>query len=404
MKILVINAGSSSLKYQLFDMLEKQPIGKGIIERIGQRGSKMTVNIPYLDKPEILVPVDNFRQGVSLILKVLTDEKTGSITDVGEIAAVGHRVVHGGDKFAGPVVVDKAVKKAIELLADLAPLHNRSALEGIKAFEKALPGKPQVAVFDTSFHQTIPKKAYLYSIPYRYYRRYGIRKYGFHGSSHKYVAVRAAELLGRDLADLKLITCHLGNGSSVTAIEGGKSIDTSMGFTPLEGLTMGTRSGDLDPSIISFLVEREEMSIEKIKKFLNTECGVLGISGISNDFRDLEKAADKGDKRAKLALEVFVYDVKRYICAYIGILNGIDALVFTAGIGENSPFIRQQICDNLSFMGLEVDSQRNKDVKGREQEISTANSRPILVIPTNEELMIAVETQAVAVSARQSFA
>ncbi len=404
MKIMVINSGSSSLKYQLVDMTEKRPIARGLIERIGQRGSQLTISIPELEQTEIKVPVDNFKQGVSLILEVLTGEETGSIQDVDEIAAVGHRIVHGGDRFSGPVIVDKAVKKAIKLLAEVAPLHNMSALEGIRAFEKLLPDKPQVAVFDTSFHQTIPKKAYLYSIPYRYYLKYGIRKYGFHGSSHKYVAIRAAEMLGRDLEDLKLITCHLGNGASVTAIERGRSVDTSMGFTPLEGLTMGTRPGDMDPSIISFLVEREEMSLKEIKRFLNTECGVLGISGISNDFRDLEQAAGKGDKRASLALEVFVYDVKRYICAYAGLLNGIDALIFTAGIGENSSFLRQQICENLTFIGLELDSEQNQAAKGQEQAISSFNSKPILVIPTNEELMIAIETQAVTMAARESFA
>lgn len=404
MKIMVINSGSSSLKYQLVDMVDKKPIAKGLIERIGQRGSKITISIPEVAQPEINVPVDNFKQGVALILEVLTGEETGPIQDVGEIAAVGHRIVHGGDKFSGPVLIDKAVKKAIKLLGNVAPLHNGPALEGIKAFEKVLPDRPQVAVFDTSFHLTIPKKAYLYSIPYRYYLKYGIRKYGFHGSSHKYVTMRVAEILGRDLEDLKLISCHLGSGASVTAIEGGKSVDTSMGFTPLEGLTMGTRPGDMDPSIISFLVEKEEMSLDGIKKFLNTECGVLGISGISNDFRDLEQAAAKGDNRAKLALDVFVYDVKRYICAYMGILNGVDAVIFTAGIGENSSFLRQEICNNLTFLGLDVDSEKNLAAQGREQEISSSQSTPIFVIPTNEELMIAMETQAITRAAKESFA
>ena len=403
MNILVVNCGSSSLKYQLFEMCGKKVIAKGIIERIGQRGSRMVIDIPAVERREIQEPIDNFKQAVNLMLEVLTDEKIGSIKDIGEISSVGHRVVHGGDKFSGPIVVDKAVKKAIKILADLAPLHNLSSVEVIEAFEKALPEKRQVAVFDTSFHQTIPKKAYLYSIPYRYYERYGIRKFGFHGLSHKYVALRAARLLNRDLEDLKLITCHLGSGASIAAIDRGKSIDTSMGFTPLEGLTMGTRSGDLDPSIISFLVEKEAMPLEKVKEFLNTECGVLGISGISNDFRDLERAAGKGDKRAILALEVFVYDVKRYISSYIGILNGIDALVFTAGIGENSPLLRQQICENLTYLGLEVDGQKNKETDG-EVEISTSRSKPILVIPTNEELMIALETQEVISAAEESFA
>jgi acetate kinase len=385
-------------------MTDRSVTAKGMIERIGQRGSRLVVSIPKLEKPEIQEPVDNFKQAVKLMLKVLTDENTGSIQDVDEIASVGHRVVHGGDKFSGPVVVDKAVKKAIEILSDLAPLHNMAALEGIKAFEKALPGKDQVAVFDTSFHQTIPRRAYLYSIPYRYYEKCGVRKYGFHGSSHKYVSLRAAELLHQEPENLKLITCHLGNGASVTAIDGGKSVDTSMGFTPLEGLTMGTRSGDLDPAIISFIAEKDGMSLQQIIEFLNTECGVLGISGISNDFRDLEKAADKGDKRARVALEVFAYDVRRYISSYVGIMNGIDALVFTAGIGENSPSLRHLICENLTYLGLEIDAHKNKGVKGEETQISTPRSKPILVIPTNEELMIALETQTMVGSAEESFA
>ena len=404
MNILVINCGSSSLKYQLFDMSNRQVTAKGLIERIGQRGSRIIISIPEVEKPEIQEPVDNFKQAVKLMLSVLTDETTGSIRSVNEIASVGHRIVHGGDSFVGPVIIDKAVKKAIGMLAYLAPLHNLAAVEGIEAFEKALPGKTQVAVFDTSFHQTIPRHAYLYSIPYRYYEKYGVRKYGFHGSSHKYVSIKAAELLNRELEDLKLITCHLGSGSSVTAIKGGKSIDTSMGFTPLEGLTMGTRSGDLDPAIISFIAEKESMTLEQMIEFLNTECGVLGISGISNDFRDLERAAEKGDKRAIIALEVFAYDVKRYISAYAGIMNGMDALIFTAGIGENSSFLRQMICENMSYLGLEIDSQKNKSAKGQESVISTPRSKPILVIPTNEELMIALETQGMIVAAEESFA
>lgn len=404
MKILVINCGSSSLKYQLFDMEDKRVIGKGVIERIGQRGSGIVIKVPQVEKPKRQEPVDNFRQAVSLVLKVLTDETTGSIKDIREITSVGHRIVQGGDKFSGPAIVDEAVKKTIENLADIAPLHNMYALEGIRAFEKALPDKRQVVVFDTSFHQTIPRKAYLYSIPYRYYERYRIRKYGFHGSSHKYVVHRASKLLNRSPEDLKLISCHLGSGASVTAIDGGKSVDTSMGFTPLEGLTMGTRSGDMDPSIISFLVEKEAMSLKRIKKFLNTECGVLGISGISNDFRDLEQAALKGYNRAKLALDIFVYDVKRYISAYIGILNGIDALIFTAGIGENSHYLRRQICKNFTYLGLEIDKVKNREVNGREFDISTKWSKPILVIPTNEELMIAMETQDLLETAEESFA
>ncbi|HHX95650.1 MAG TPA: acetate kinase [Clostridia bacterium] len=404
MKILVINCGSSSLKYQLFEMHNRKVMAKGIVERIGEGGSRLVVEIPSVSNPEIVEEIKNIKQAANLVIRVLTDKKTGSVRSIKEISAVGHRIVHGGSQFSHPVIVDTAVKRGIELLADLAPLHNQAALEGINAFERALPEKRQVVAFDTSFHQTIPKKAYLYSIPYRYYERYGIRKYGFHGLSHKYVAHRAAELLGRDLIKLKLITCHLGSGASVTAVDKGKSIDTSMGFTPLEGLTMGTRSGDIDPSIISFLVEKEAMPLERIKEFLNKECGVLGVSGISSDFRDLESLAKKGDSRAILALDVFTYDVKRYISAYIGILNGVDALVFTAGIGENSPTIRQQICENMTYLGLEVDPKKNKGANGNECRISTSRSKPIFVIPTNEELMIALETQEAIRTVEESFA
>ncbi|HHX94625.1 MAG TPA: acetate kinase [Clostridia bacterium] len=404
MKILVINCGSSSLKYQLFEMHHRKVMAKGIVERIGERGSRLVVEIPSVSNSKIVEEIKNIKQAANLVIRVLTDKEIGSVRSIKEISAVGHRIVHGGSQFSHPVIVDTAVKRGIELLADLAPLHNVAALEGINAFERVLPEKRQVVAFDTSFHQTIPKKAYLYSIPYRYYERYGIRKYGFHGLSHKYVAQRAAELLGRDLIKLKLITCHLGSGASVTAVDKGKSIDTSMGFTPLEGLTMGTRSGDIDPSIISFLVEKEAMPLERVKEFLNKECGVLGVSGISSDFRDLESLAKKGDSRAILALDVFVYDVKRYISAYIGILNGIDALVFTAGIGENSSTIRQQICENMTYLGLEVDAKKNKCTNGNECRISTSRSKPIFVIPTNEELMIALETQEAIRTMEESFA
>lgn len=404
MKILVINSGSSSLKYQLFDMYDNRAIAKGVVERIGEKGSRLVVHIPTLEKPVIEKGIESFSQAVELVLQVLTDRTMGSINSVGQIRSVGHRVVHGGTKFSGPVLIDKTVKRGIELLAELAPLHNMAALEGITAFEKVLPGKRQVAVFDTSFHQTIPKKAYLYSIPYRYFERYGVRKYGFHGTSHKYVALRVAALLNRELEELKIITCHLGSGASVTAIDRGKSVDTSMGFTPLEGLTMGTRAGDVDPSIVAFLMEKEAMSPDRVRDFLNKECGVLGISGISNDFRDLERVASKGSNRAKTALEVFVYDVKRYIGAYVGILNGIDALVFTAGIGENSPYLRRQICKNMNYLGIEIDVRKNKGFNSGEAEISSTKSKPIFVIPTNEELMIALETQEIIGTSEESFA
>lgn len=404
MKILVINSGSSSLKYRLFDMYENKTAAKGIVERIGGKGSRLIIEIPSLENNEMPEPIKDFTQAVELVVRVLTDDTIGVIKSVRQVSAVGHRVVHGGNMFSGSVIIDKAVQRGIELVSELAPLHNKAALAGISAFEKVLPDKPQVAVFDTSFHQTIPKKAYLYSIPYRYYQRYGIRKYGFHGTSHKYVALKAAQMLGADLDDLKLVTCHLGNGASVTAIEKGKSVDTSMGFTPLEGLTMGTRAGDVDPTIVSFIMEKEGMNHERITEFLNMECGVLGVSGISNDFRDLELAASKGNYRAKLAIDVFVYDVKRYISAYVGILNGIDALVFTAGIGENSPYIRRLICENMDYLGIELDSHKNNEVYGQEEDVSSERSKPVFVIPANEELMIALETQNVVETMKESFA
>jgi len=395
MKILVINCGSSSLKYQLFDMDTGTAIAKGIVERIGKADSSLTVQLPKISDSLVKGKVETYEEAVEMVLKALTDKEAGVIDTSEEIDAIGHRVVHGGTIFNAPTLVDKRVKRSIEKLIELAPLHNRPALEGINACEKIFPDVPQVAVFDTAFHQTLPRHAYLYSIPYELYERYNIRKYGFHGTSHKYVSLRASEMLGKPLENLKLITCHLGNGASITAISGGKSIDTSMGFTPLEGLTMGTRCGDIDPTIVAFLMEKEQMTTEEIKKFLNKKCGVLGVSGISNDFRDLEHEASRGNKRAIIALEVFVYDVKRYIGAYVGILNGIDALVFTAGLGENSPYIRQKICQNFSYLDLEIDLRKNSEARGVEKIISKENSKPIMVIPTNEELMIALDTKQV---------
>ncbi len=396
MKVLVINSGSSSIKYQLFDMPENKVLAKGIAERIGIRGSCLT---HYPDqKPAYRNEEDITDHGVaiSLIFAALIHPDHGVVRDVREIDAIGHRVVHGGEIFNQPVLVDSTVKENIRRLSGLAPLHNPANLLGIEACEQIIPGIRQAAVFDTAFHHTIPPQAFMYGIPYWYYEEYGIRKYGFHGTSHQYVARRAAEILGKQPAELKMISCHLGSGSSITAIQNGQSLDTSMGFTPLEGLVMGTRSGDLDPAIITFLMEKEKMSAAEINDLLNNRSGVLGISALSSDFRDLAKAAADGNDRARLAIDVFVHRVRKYIGAYAAELNGLDVLVFTAGLGENSPEIRAQICQGFDYLELWIDPEKN-NIRGKEADISAQGSKPrILVIPTNEELMIASETLQVA--------
>ncbi|PKM81866.1 MAG: acetate kinase [Firmicutes bacterium HGW-Firmicutes-14] len=398
MKVLVINSGSSSIKYRLFDMTDKTLMARGIIERIGISGSKLThyreggaeyrSGVEYRSEQEI----SDHGAAIGLIFAALTDAGHGAVKRAGEIDIIGHRVVHGGEIFSQPVLVDNIVKENIRQLAGLAPLHNPANLLGIEACERLIPGIRQVAVFDTAFHHTIPRRAYMYGIPYRYYEKYGIRKYGFHGTSHRYVSRRAAEMLGRPLKELKMISCHLGSGASITAVHGGCSVDTSMGFTPLEGVVMGTRSGDLDPAIVTFLMEKENLSPEEISGILNHRSGVFGLSGISSDFRDLDKAAADGNDMARLAMEVFVYRVRKYIGAYAAQLNGLDGLIFTAGLGENSPGIRSEICHGLDFLGISIDPEKNA-IRGRETDISAPDSRVrILVIPTNEELMIADET------------
>lgn len=393
MKVLVINCGSSSLKYQLFDMTTEEVLAKGIVERIGLKGSQLTHKPRGKENYVQEAEINDHNKAIALVIKALTDEQHGVVNDIGEIDAVGHRVAHGGAVFSESALVDDKVKKEIEKLIELAPLHNPPNLLGIQAAEKLLPNVPQVAVFDTAFHQTIPAKAYMYSLPYEYYEKYGIRRYGFHGTSHKYVAQKAAEMMGRDFNELKIITCHLGNGASVTAIGNGKSQETSMGFTPLEGLTMGTRSGDLDPAIVSFLMEKEGLSAEEVNQVLNKKSGVLGISGVSSDFRDLEEAAKQGNERAQLAIDVFVHNVKKYIGAYVAVLNGLDALIFTAGLGENSAEIRSAICKDMDYLGIKIDEQKNQ-VRGEAKDIS-ATDAPVktFVIPTNEELMIARDTK-----------
>ncbi|WP_026893890.1 acetate/propionate family kinase [Clostridiisalibacter paucivorans] len=392
MKVLVINCGSSSLKYQLIDMTNESVLAKGLGERIGIEGSVITHKPTGKEKVVIQKPMENHKVALKIVLDALVNPEHGAVKSMDEIGAVGHRVVHGGEKFSDSVKIDDEVMKAIEECAELAPLHNPPNIMGINACKELMPNTPMVAVFDTAFHQTMPASSYIYPIPYELYEKYGIRRYGFHGTSHKYVANRAAEMLNEKLEDLKLITCHLGNGASLTAVKNGKSIDTSMGFTPLEGLAMGTRSGDLDPAIITYLMEKENLDIDGINNLLNKESGVLGISGVSSDFRDIEGAADKGDQRAKLALDKFTARVKKYIGAYAAIMDGVNVIVFTAGLGENSAAARKDICEGLQFLGINIDEEKN-NTRGEEILISAGDSKvKVLIIPTNEELMIARDT------------
>lgn len=392
MNVLVINCGSSSLKYQLIDMTNEEVRAKGLVERIGIEGSRVKHTTVGKDQVIIEEPMKDHKKALELVLNALVDENYGAIKSMDDIYAVGHRVVHGGEEFSSSTVIDDKVMEALNACIELAPLHNPPNIMGIEACKELMPNTPMVAVFDTAFHQTIPPENYIYPLPYEYYEKYRIRKYGFHGTSHKYVSQRAAEMLGRPIEELNIITCHLGNGSSVCAIRGGKSIDTSMGFTPLEGLAMGTRSGDIDPAIIPFLMEKENLSFDEINTVLNKKSGVLGISGLSSDFRDLEEAAEQGNERALLALKVFCNRVKEYIGAYSALLCNVDALVFTAGIGENSPTVRYHICDGLDCINIKLDSELN-NIRGKEAIVSKdLTSVPVLVIPTNEELMIARDT------------
>lgn len=393
MKILVINAGSSSLKYQLIDMDSKEVMAKGLCERIGIDGSLLNHTVNG-NKLQIPTEMKNHAQAIKAVIAALLDKEHGVISDMSEISAVGHRVVHGGEKFSQSVVITEAVKKALEECIDLAPLHNPPNLTGINACEEAMPGVPQVAVFDTAFHQTMPAESYLYAIPYKYYEKHKIRRYGFHGTSHKYVAGRAAAMLGKNIEDLKIITCHLGNGSSITAVNGGKSMDTTMGFTPLAGLLMGTRCGDIDPAIVTFLMEKEGLSASEMDAVMNKQSGILGLSGVSSDFRDVEKAAAEGNKVAQIGLNMFDYQVKKTIGAYAAAMGGVDAIVFTAGVGENNKVLRANVAKGLAFMGVAIDDEKNA-VRGEEIDISAPNATVrTLVIPTNEELAIAMETQA----------
>ena len=398
MNILVINCGSSSIKFQLLDMLGNNPLINGALEKIGSNDSHLKLKYENIDDLEIAVKITAHNEGLEYILNFLVNSKYKIIDSLSEIDAIGHRIVHGGEKFKESVLITDAVIDEVTACIPIAPLHNPPNLYGIKICRALMPNTPQIAVFDTAFHQTIPTKAFLYGLPYELYQKYGIRRYGFHGISHQYVAQTAAQKMHKELASLKLITCHLGNGASVTAINGGKSIDTSMGFTPLQGLTMGTRSGEIDPAIVPFIMEHEDMTAKQIYRYLNNQSGVLGISGLSSDFRDLETAAVKGDKRADIALDVFTYQVRKFIGSYIMALDGLDAIIFTAGIGENSPYIRNKITSKLDYLNIYLDSQKN--IYGpKAREISTvASSAQLWIVPTNEELMIARETQNICLS------
>jgi acetate kinase len=392
MKVLVINCGSSSLKYQVLDMTNEQLLCKGLVERIGMDGSIITHEKIGQDKFVNETPMQDHKDAIAIVLEAIQNADHGVVKDMNEIGAVGHRVVHAGEKFAKSVLINDEVIKALEECVELAPLHNPPNLLGIAACQQLMPNTPMVGVFDTAFHQTMPPESYIYAIPYEFYERHGIRRYGFHGTSHKYVAERASDMLNVNLDDLKIITCHLGNGASVSAIKRGKCIDTSMGFTPLEGLVMGTRSGDIDPAIVTFIREKENLEQGEANEILNKKSGVLGISGVSSDFRDLEAAAEEGNERAQLALKVFAHKVRFYIGAYIAEMNGVDAIVFTAGVGENDIGMRDIICNDLGNLGIKLDLVKNK-VRGKETIISREDSRvKILLIPTNEELMIARDT------------
>lgn len=393
MNVLVVNCGSSSLKYQLIDMTGEHVMAKGQFEKIGADDAIFTHKRPDAEKFEKVEPIHDHKEALKILLDILIDKEYGVISSMEEIDAVGHRVVHGGEKFADSVLITPAVMSALDECAKIAPLHNPPNIEGIEACQSIMPDVPQVAVFDTAFHQTMPPEAYLYGLPYEAYTEMGVRRYGFHGTSHKYVSQRCAELLGKHMSDLRIISCHLGNGSSVAAIKGGRSIDTSMGFTPLSGLIMGTRCGDIDPAIVPFLMEKWDMTYHEIDAVMNKKSGVLGISGVSNDFRVIEDAAKEGNKRAQLALDMFHYKVRSTIGAFAAVMGGVDAIIFTAGIGENGIGNRDAICNGLEYLGTRLDSNRN-NTRGEEKEISVEGAAvKIFVIPTNEEIMIARDTR-----------
>ena len=393
MKILVINCGSSSLKYQLIDMNDNNVLAQGLVERIGIDGI-LTQKVEGRDKYVVETDLKDHQVAIDLVLKTLVDEKQGVIKSMDEISAVGHRVVHGGEKYSNSVVVDDEVLANLEDLTKLAPLHNPANIIGIKACQALMPNTPMVVVFDTAFHQTMPAKAFIYPVPYKFYEEDHVRRYGFHGTSHKYVAGQVAKWMNKDIADLKIVTCHLGNGVSVTAVDGGKSVDTTMGFTPLDGIIMGSRSGSIDPAIVTFLQKEKGYSADEVNNLLNKESGVLGVSGIGTDFRDIRAAAEKNNERALLTMDIYGYQIKKQIGAYAAAMGGLDAVVFTAGIGEHAPEVRIRALTNMEFLGIDIDAVKNDNQNvGDGMEISTPESKvKLFVIPTNEELMIAEET------------
>ena len=393
MNILVINCGSSSLKFQLIDSETEKQIAKGLCERIGIEGSQIVYQPSGGENEETVTPMPDHTKAIELVLNALMNEKTGVVKSLDEIGAVGHRIVHGGEKFAASTVITGEVVDAIRSCNDLAPLHNPANLIGIDACRKLMPNTPMVGVFDTAFHQTMPKEAYLYGLPYEYYEKYQVRRYGFHGTSHSYVSKRAAQFLGKNFEDMKIIVCHLGNGASISAVENGRCVDTSMGLTPLEGLIMGTRSGDIDPAIIEYIAHKENKTIDEMMTVLNKKSGVLGLSdNLSSDFRDLEKSYNAGEDRGVRTIQTFAYRVAKYIGAYTAAMNGVDAICFTAGVGENNPLVRKLVCDRLGYLGIAMDTEKNNK-RGEEVEISTPDSLvKVLVVPTNEELAIARET------------
>lgn len=395
MKILVLNCGSSSIKYKLYDMEGEKVLAQGGVERIGLDGAFIKVTLPSGEKRQIMHDMPDHKEGVNVVFKALLDPEMGALKSLDEIDAVGHRIVQGGDKFNQSMLVDKSVEDGIEELCDLAPVHNAGHLKGIRAVDALMPKTPQVVVFDNAFHSTMPDYAYLYAIPYELYEKYHVRRYGFHGTSHRYVSKRVCEILGLDQADSKVITCHIGNGASIAAVLNGKVVDTSMGLTPLAGVMMGSRSGDIDPSAVTYLMEKLNMTPHEMSEFLNKKSGVLGITGISSDMRDVEAAANEGNERAVLALKMYAYRVKKYIGSYAAAMGGVDAVVFTAGVGENQTGLRADICRGLEFLGIEIDEAVNATVRGREAVVSSPSSRvKVVVVPTDEEIVIARDTQA----------
>lgn len=395
MKILVLNCGSSSIKYALYDMDSKTVMTSGGAERVGLDGAFVKVKLANGEKKQVMHDIPEHTEGVKFIFSLLTDPEIGVIKDLKEIDAVGHRMVHGGEKFNKSVLLTEEVFKVFEECTDLAPLHNPANLKGVRAVQELMPGLPQVGVFDTAFHQTMPKEAYMYAVPYELYEKYGVRRYGFHGTSHRYVSQRVCEFLGVKPEGKKIITCHIGNGASIAAVKDGKCIDTSMGLTPLEGLMMGTRSGDIDGGAITFIQKKLGLDADGMSNLLNKKSGMLGITGISSDMREIDAACEEGNERAKLAIEMYNYRIRKYIGAYAAAMDGCDIIVFTAGVGENQASMREKVCEGLSFMGVKVDVEKNSGIHGEEAVISTPDSKvTVVVIPTDEELMIATDTMA----------